>query len=118
MHLVKHKFSIADTVIVNHGMIDPDFGQDISGWVGAVEGCCFVEGTGYIYKVRWSKETLNESRVLRVSCEERGIDFETMQLFESELSLHSSVRGQRFIDQCLHLPRRKRACSYGDFVIG
>ena len=116
MNLTKNKFSVADMVIVNRGMVDPDFGQEISGWIGTVEHCRFVEGSGFIYKVRWSRETLKDNSVLRVSCEELGLDFETMQLFENELSLHSSVRAKHFVKHCLDLPRRERACSYGDFA--
>lgn len=117
MNLMKNKFSINDMVSINHGMIDPDFGQEISGWIGTIEHCRLVEGSGYIYIVRWSDETLKEKSVLRVSCEELGLDFETMQLFESELSLHSSARGKHFIKQCLSLPRRERASSYAGFAL-
>lgn len=116
MNLAKNKFSVADMVIVNRGMVDPDFGQEISGWIGTVEHYRLVEGSGFIYTVRWSHETLNDNSMLKVSCEELGLDFETMQLFESELSLHSSARGKHFIKQCLSLPRRERASSYAGFA--
>ncbi|MBY5944356.1 hypothetical protein [Photobacterium rosenbergii] len=116
MNLIKNKYRVGDMVIVNCGMVDPDFGQEISGWIGTIESCHFIEGQGYIYKLRWSDETLMENSVLRVSCQDLGLEFETMQLFENELSLHSSVRGKHFIQQCLALPRRERAYSYASFA--
>ena len=115
MEQLKSKFSIADMVTVNGGMIDPDFGQEISGWIGTVEAIRYVEGVGHIYSIRWSNETLSENSVLRVSCEELGLDFETMQLVESDLSLHSSARAKQFVKLSLSFPRRERAYSYGDF---
>ncbi|MCQ1060664.1 hypothetical protein ACQKPX_14640 [Photobacterium sp. DNB23_23_1] len=115
MKQAKSKFSIADMVTVNCGMVDPDFGQDISGWIGTVENIRYADEVGYIYTLRWSDETLCESSVLRVSCEELGLDFETMQLIESDLSLYSSARAKQFVKQCLNVPRRERAFCYGDF---
>ncbi|PSW20525.1 hypothetical protein C9I98_06645 [Photobacterium sanctipauli] len=120
MKQAKNKFSVGDVVIVNGGMVDPDFGQEISGWIGTVEKVRHFDDAGFIhsfmYKVRWNRETLADNSVLRVSCEELGLDFETMQLTENDLSLCSSARGKKFIKHCLHLPKRKRAYSYGDFA--
>ncbi|AJR05375.1 hypothetical protein C9J03_08995 [Photobacterium gaetbulicola] len=116
MKYTRSKYSIGDMVIVNLGMIDPDFGQEICGWVGTVEKCRFIPEAGYIYTVRWSDETLEKNNVLKVSCNELGLDFETMQLLERDLSLYLSVRGKRFIRECLTLARRDRALSYAGFV--
>ncbi|MGF1703960.1 hypothetical protein L4D09_27100 [Photobacterium makurazakiensis] len=98
MRQVKNKFSVGDMVIVNRGMIDPDFGQEISGWVGTVESLRYLDHTGFMYKVRWSLETLKESSVLRVSCDELGLDFETMQLLDPDISLYSSARAKQFLN--------------------
>ncbi|MDV5170358.1 hypothetical protein [Photobacterium rosenbergii] len=117
MNRMKNKFRVGDMVIVNCGMVDPDFGQEISGWIGTIENCHFIEGKGYIYKLRWSDETLRANSVLRVSCQELGLEFETMQLLENELSLHSSARSKHFVQQCLALPRRERAYCYADFSL-
>ncbi|MGR5063932.1 hypothetical protein [Photobacterium sp. DNB22_13_2] len=115
MEQMKSKFSIEDMVSVNGGMVDPDFGQEISGWIGTVESIRYADGVGYIYTVRWSNETLCENSVLRVSCEELGLDFETMQLIESDVCLYSSARAKHFVKDCLFFPRRERAYSYCDY---
>ena len=76
------KFKIGDSVIVKSGVLDPDFGIDISGWQGRIEEV----DDGETVFIRWDSITLREMRLdMIIRCENENLDWELMTLDMDEI---------------------------------
>ena len=81
------KFKIGDSVAVKSGVIDPDFGFDISGWQGRVQEV----DTDTVF-IRWDSLTLNQMGLnSAIRCEEEDFDWEVMTLTIQEVD-KASIR--------------------------
>lgn len=71
-----------DSVVVKSGVLDPDFGSDISGWQGRLEEVSDEE-TVFI---RWDSITLQEMGFdMIIRCENENFDWEVMTLDRDEI---------------------------------
>ena len=78
------KFEIGDSVIVKSGVLDPDFGIDISGWQGRIEEV----DDGETVFIRWDSITLREMRLdMIIRCENENLDWEVMTLDMDEIEV-------------------------------
>ena len=74
---------VGESVVVKSGILDPDFGIDISGWQGRVEEV--DEDTVFI---RWDSITLRQmSMDLIIRCENENLDWEVMTLNKDEIEI-------------------------------
>lgn len=81
--MTEGKFEIGDCVLVNKGVIDPDFKNDIGGWQGRVKE---PEEDGIVV-VAWDSVTLKQMGMESiVRCEMENLDWEVTGLSVSELS--------------------------------
>jgi len=86
------KFKENDTVQVLPGTKDPDFKINIGGWVGEIEEIELFENTSWLYKIRWSKETImNAGEGYIDRCENENLDYEVMFLAEKEIKLFQII---------------------------
>lgn len=77
------KFQIGDCVVVNKGVLDPDFKNDIGGWQGRVRE---PEEDGIVV-VAWDSVTLKQMGMESiVRCEMENLDWEVTGLSVSEIS--------------------------------
>ena len=52
------KFNVGDSVVVKEGTLDPDYGNDISGWQGRIYG---IDDSNYddpLISIEWDSVTL------------------------------------------------------------
>jgi len=71
------KINIGNSVVVNDGVDDPDFGSDISGWQGRIKE---IDEDGLIL-IRWDSFTMKQMGMELVNdCVEEGFDWEVMAL--------------------------------------
>ncbi len=75
---------VGDSVIVKFGVLDPDFGIDISGWQGRIEEV----DDGETVFIRWDSITLREMRLdMIIRCENENLDWEVMTLDMDEIEV-------------------------------
>jgi hypothetical protein len=75
---------VGDSVIVKSGVLDPDFGIDISGWQGRIEEV----DDGETVFIRWDSITLREMRLdMIIRCENENLDWEVMTLDMDEIEV-------------------------------
>lgn len=87
--LKPHKnFSIGESVVVNPGVLDPDFGYDMGGWQGRItENHHDDEQGNPLVSIAWDSITLKQMPVEMIErCEEDGLDWSTMGLYTSEVT--------------------------------
>jgi len=73
-----------DSVVVKSGVLDPDFGIDISGWQGRIEEV----DDGETVFIRWDSITLREMRLdIIIRCENENLDWEVMTLDVDEIEV-------------------------------
>ena len=75
---------VGDSVVVKSGVLDPDFGIDISGWQGRIEE---VDDKETVF-IRWDSITLHEMRLdMIIRCENENLDWEVMTLNRDEIEV-------------------------------
>ena len=73
-----------DSVVVKSGVLDPDFGIDISGWQGRIEEV----DDGETVFIRWDSITLREMRLdIIIRCENENLDWKVMTLDVDEIAV-------------------------------
>ena len=76
-----------DSVVVKTGVLDPDFGTDISGWQGRIEEI----DDGESVFIRWDSITLRNTRLdIIIRCENENLDWEVMTLDTDEVEKTTS----------------------------
>ena len=82
-----HRYQVSDIVIVNAGVNDPDYGNDIEGWQGKIIEIEDDDGE-QLLTIAWDKDTLQNMDSSFISyCEQDDIDNEIMTLGASDVSL-------------------------------
>ena len=77
--------NVGDTVKVKNGIIDPDFGNDISGWQGKI-----FEVENDIVCIDWDSITLSNCPDEYIQrCEEDGLDWEQIYLSTKDVEIAS-----------------------------
>jgi hypothetical protein len=81
-------FSIGESVVVNSGVTDPDYGFDMSGWQGRVtENHATDEQDNPLVSIAWDSITLKQMPVEIIErCEEDGLDWSLMALYASDIT--------------------------------
>ena len=75
---------VGDSVVVKSGVLDPDFGTDISGWQGRIEQV----DDGETVFIRWDSITLRKMRLnIIIRCENENLDWEVMTLDTDEIEV-------------------------------
>ena len=82
------KFKIGDVVHVKQGSKDPDYGMEISGWVGEIEDISFSDDAKWLYCILWNEKTLKKmDRKLIKRCDKDNLDHMRMYLEEHDLEI-------------------------------
>ncbi len=85
-------YKVNDIVIVNAGVCDPDFGNDIEGWKGEIIEVEY-ENNEQLLTIAWDKDTLqNMDSSFTSYCEQNNLDNEIMILDASDVSLAVSKK--------------------------
>ena len=93
------KFKKNDVVKVLPNVKDPDFKTNLGGWTGRVEEVVLSDSGGWLYTIRWNKETLSKAGSRYVDkCENENLDYEIIFLNEKELELTGSSKTKKDID--------------------
>ena len=61
------EFDIGDRVIVQDGIVDPDFGTSIEGWTGEIIAVDSESESRILYRIEWDDITLREMSKKRIS---------------------------------------------------
>ena len=78
---------IGNSVVVKSGVLDPDFGIDISGWQGRIE----EDDDGETVFIRWDSITLLEMCLdLIIRCENENLNQEVMTLDMNEIEVSTA----------------------------
>jgi hypothetical protein len=78
------KFKIGDSVIVNSEVSDPELNTNIGGWQGRITD---IENNNLIC-IEWDSITLDKIPASTIiKCEQDGLGWDQMSLYESEVSL-------------------------------
>lgn len=78
---------VGDSVVVKSGILDPDFGIDISGWQGRIE----ETDDGDTVFIRWDSITLQEMRMdTIIRCENENLDWEVMTLDKGDIEVSTA----------------------------
>jgi len=79
-------FKVGDSVVVNTGVQDPDFGGEIGGWQGRVTVVRADEQGIPMLDIQWDSLTLQQIPGTAIEhCEEGGLDWGTMGLYAHEV---------------------------------
>lgn len=94
-------FPIGESVVVNSGVIDPDYGFDMGGWQGRVTENHYADEQGNpLVNIAWDSITLRQMPVEMIErCEEDGLDWSAMGLYASEVVSTSSRDKIHQVDQ-------------------
>ncbi|WP_300464449.1 hypothetical protein [Desulfobacula sp.] len=77
----EHHFKAGDSVRVKPNVQDPDFGDEISGWVGRI-----IEIENESILIQWDSLTLASIPVSIINqCEQDGLDWSRMNLYLTEV---------------------------------
>jgi hypothetical protein len=75
---------VGDSVVVKSGVLDPDFGTDISGWQGRIEKL----NDGENVFIRWDSITLRKMGLdIIIRCENENRDWDVMTLDTVEIEV-------------------------------
>ncbi len=78
---------VGESVVVKSGILDPDFGIDISGWQGRIEE---VDDGDTVF-IRWDSITLQGMRMdMIIRCENENLDWEVMTLDKNEIKVSTA----------------------------
>lgn len=77
---------MGESVAVKHGVQDPDFGDDISGWQGRVMEIEEHPPEPPMVTIQWDSLTLrNMPRISIERAEKQGLDWSEVNLYATEL---------------------------------
>jgi hypothetical protein len=80
------RFKEGDSVVVTAGSCDADFGVDLGGWQGRIEGSISADDPDPFICIRWDSITLkNLPGSMIERCEEQGLDWAEYILAASEV---------------------------------
>jgi hypothetical protein len=75
------------SVVVKSGILDPDFGIDISGWQGRIE----ETDDGDTVFIRWDSITLRGMRMdTIIRCENENLDWEVMTIDKDDIEVSTA----------------------------
>lgn len=81
-------FQVGESVVVNAGVRDPDFGDDIGGWHGRVAAVRVKKNGNVMLDIEWDSQTLRQiPGALIERCQDDGMDWSLMALAENEVDL-------------------------------
>jgi hypothetical protein len=87
---------VGDSVVVKYGILDPDFGTDISGWQGRIEGV----DNGETVFIRWDSITLRKMSLdIIIRCENENLDWELMNLDADEIEVTKARDSERDVSR-------------------
>ena len=88
-------FDVGKSVVVKSGILDPDFGIDISGWQGRIEEV----DAGDTVLIRWDSITLQQMTMdLIIRCENENLDWEVMTLGKDEIEISTERDSEADVD--------------------
>ena len=95
---MKMEIKKGDSVRIKHGVKDPDYEYDISGWQGRVTNIDTDEIE--IIEIAWDSVTLNQmpAKLIEASIEE-GLDYSLMWLNENEVDLTEPRDQQQAVEE-------------------
>ena len=81
-------FQVGESIVVNAGVRDPDFGDDIGGWQGRVAAVRVKKNGNVMLDIEWDSQTLRQiPGALIERCQEDGMDWSLMALAANEVDL-------------------------------
>ena len=87
---------VGESVVVKSGILDPDFGIDISGWQGRIEE---VDDGDTVF-IRWDSITLRGLRMdMIIRCENENLDWQVMTLDKDEIELSTARDSEADVDR-------------------
>lgn len=87
---------VGDSVVVKSGILDPDFGIDISGWQGRIE----ETDDGDTVFIRWDSITLRGMRMdTIIRCENENLDWEVMTLDKDDIEVSTARDSEADVDR-------------------
>jgi hypothetical protein len=87
---------VGDSVVVKSGILDPDFGIDISGWQGRIE----ETDDGDTVFIRWDSITLRKmSMATIIRCENENLDWEVMTLDKDDIEVSTARDSEADVDR-------------------
>ena len=76
---------IGESVVVKSGILDPDFGLDISGWQGRIEE---VDDGNTVF-IRWDSITLQGIGMdTIIRCENENLDWQVMTVDKDDIEVY------------------------------
>jgi hypothetical protein len=82
----KLPFDVGEPVIVKPGVTDPEFGDDLGGYVGRVIEIQIIPANPPLVTVLWDSLTLQQLPIKTIKrCEQEGLDWSTMNLYAFEI---------------------------------
>ncbi len=87
---------VGDSVAVKPGVLDPDFGIDISGWQGRIEEL----DNGETVFIRWDSITLQKINLdIIIRCENENFDWQVMTLNMDEIEITTERDSEADVDR-------------------
>ena len=85
----KHpKYKLNSVISIKDGVVDPDFGMDISGWSGKIHEVCEANDRDRVYGITLDDKTLeNAGEAYYLKCEKSNLKHSEIYLAEDELQL-------------------------------
>ena len=87
---------VGDSVVVKSGILDPDFGLDISGWQGRIEE---VDDGDTVF-IRWDSITLQGIGMdIIIRCENENLDWQVMTLYKDDIEGSTARDSEADVDR-------------------
>lgn len=87
---------VGDSVVVKSGILDPDFGTDISGWQGRIKEI----DNGNTVLISWDSITLRRMGMETIiRCENENLDWQVMTLEKDDLALSAARDSEADVDR-------------------
>ncbi len=87
---------IGESVVVKSGILDPDFGLDISGWQGRIEE---VDDGDTVF-IRWDSITLQGTGMaIIIRCENENLDWQVMTLDKDDIEGSTARDSETDVDR-------------------
>ena len=82
------EFDTGDKIVVNGGVVDPDFGTSIEGWTGKISEVDENADSQITYRIEWDGETIKSMSKMHIdTCENENLDYACMYLFSNDIEL-------------------------------
>jgi hypothetical protein len=87
---------VGKSVVVKSGILDPDFGLDISGWQGRIEE---VDDGDTVF-IRWDSITLQGIGMdIIIRCENENLDWQVMTLYKDDIEVSTARDTEADVDR-------------------